>query len=317
MSDGQIPSYIARLKRNRRRKKLTGILFLTLIVLGLMLGIYQAFKNIPMKFKWDKNILSVQTKAEPLKIVIDEALKRTKGTYGIVILNLKTGESFTFNETKSFEVGSLYKLWIMALIFKDIQEGKLSADESITGDIADLNRKFNIASDSAEFKNGTMSFTIKSALNQMITISHNYAALMLTEKVKVSRVKQWLAENGFNDSSVRTEGHSSPVSTPKDIARFYEKLYKGELGDTQSTQKMLELLKNQKLADGLPKNLPAEVKIANKTGEVGWFKHDSGIVFSEKGDYIIVVMSESNSPGGAQEKIALISKAVYDYFSKY
>lgn len=316
MSDGQIPSYIARLQRNRRRKKLTRFLFLSLIVLSLMLGIYQAFKNIPMKFKWDKNILSVQTKAEPLKIVIDEALKGTKGTYGIVIINLKTGESFTFNETKSFEVGSLYKLWIMALIFKDIREGKLSANESITGNVADLNRKFNIASDSAELKNGTMSFTIASALNQMITISHNYAALMLTEKVKVSRVKQWLTENGFNDSSVRTEGHSSPVSTPKDIARFYEKLYKGELADTESTQEMLELLKNQKLTDGLPKNLPAEAKIANKTGEVGWFKHDSGIVFSEKGDYIIVVMSESNSPAGAQERIAVISKAVYDYFTK-
>ncbi len=316
MSDSQIPSYIARLKRNRRRKKLTRFLFLSLIVLGLILGIYQIFKNIPMKFKWDKNILSVQTKVEPLKIVIDEALKETKGTYGIVIINLKTGEDFSVNETRSFEIGSLYKLWIMAMVYQDIEAGKLSADESITGDIAVLNRKFEIASESAELKNGTMSFTIESALNQMITISHNYAALMLTEKVKVSRVKEWLKQQGFNDSLVRTEGHSSPVSTPRDIARFYEKLYKGELGDTQSTQEMFDLLKNQKLTDGLPKKLPAEAKIANKTGEVGWFKHDSGIIFSEKGDYIIVVMSESNSPAGAQEKIAIISKAVYDYFTE-
>ncbi|MCR4306008.1 MAG: class A beta-lactamase-related serine hydrolase, partial [Candidatus Daviesbacteria bacterium] len=195
-----------------------------------------------------------------------------------------------------------------------------SLDDSLTGDIATLNRKFNIASDSAELKEGSMSFTVKSALRQMITISHNYAALMLTEKVKVSRVREWLTKNGFNASSVRTEDTSSPVSTPYDIAKFLEKLYKEELGDAQSTQEMLNLLKDQQLNDGLPKYLSNSkekpIAVAHKTGEVGWFKNDAGIVFTEKGDYIIVVMSETKSPTGAQERIALISKAVFDYFTK-
>ncbi|MCR4305719.1 MAG: class A beta-lactamase-related serine hydrolase, partial [Candidatus Daviesbacteria bacterium] len=140
MNDGRIYSYIDRLKRRRRRKKLTGIFSVAIIALILGFGIYQFLRGIPPGSDWKQNILSVQTKNEPLKVIIDEALKGTQGSYGIAIINLKTGESFFFNEQKNFEIGSLYKLWIMALVYQDIREEKLSLDDSLTGDIATLNR---------------------------------------------------------------------------------------------------------------------------------------------------------------------------------
>jgi hypothetical protein len=43
--------------------------------------------------------------------------------------------------------------------------------------------------------------------------------------------------------------------------------------------------------------------------------HDAGIVFSQAGDYIIVLLSDSDNPSGAMEKEALVSKATYEYFS--
>jgi beta-lactamase class A len=54
--------------------------------------------------------------------------------------------------------------------------------------------------------------------------------------------------------------------------------------------------------------------MAHKTGELGQVSHDGGIVYTEKGDYIIVVLSESTLPKGAEERIANISKDVYAYF---
>ncbi len=255
-----------------------------------------------------------------LKSVVENSLNGATGTYGVAILNLISGESYYLNEHRSFEAGSLYKLWIMATVYKQIQEGTLTEDLALSGDIATLNRKFNIEGGEAELSEGIINFTVSSALTQMITISHNYAALTLTEKIKLSSVATFLKENGLNESSVGTEG-DSPRSTSLDIALFYEKLYKGELVNEENTKKMIDLLKNQQLNDGLPKYLPAGrqglpngTQVAHKTGDIGWFKHDGGIVYSEKGDYIIVVMSESEYPAGAQERIALLSKAVYDYF---
>ena len=79
---------------------------------------------------------------------------------------------------------------------------------------------------------------------------------------------------------------------------------------------MLDLLKKQKLNNKLPANLPEGVEIAHKTGEIGYFTHDAGIVYTSKGDYIIVVLSQSDMPSAAEDRIASISKNVYDYFQK-
>jgi beta-lactamase class A len=76
----------------------------------------------------------------------------------------------------------------------------------------------------------------------------------------------------------------------------------------------LTLLKAQKLNNKLPKELPKNTVIAHKTGELDMVSHDAGIVYAQNGNYIIVVMSETSLPVAANERIADISKGVYEYF---
>lgn len=247
-----------------------------------------------------------------LQKVVEGAMSGSKGRYGIVIKNFKTGENFVFNEHQEFEQGSLYKLWVMAIVNQKVKEGALKEEDVLSEDIATLNDLFNIAPEDAEQTEGSIQLTVAQALNQMITISHNYAALLLTAKVSSSTITKFLNDNGFNESEIR----EPPKTTPADIALFFDKLYRGELVDKETSSKMIELLKKQQLNDGLPKYLPQQKEIAHKTGDIGWFKHDGGIIFSEKGDYIIVVLSEGDFPPGAQERIALLSKAIWDYFNK-
>lgn len=248
-----------------------------------------------------------------LENVVKNTLQSTNGVYSVVIKNLKTNETYFLNEHKSYKAGSLYKLWIMAVAFKQIQDGILDETERLSGDIAKLNKKFNIDEEGAELTEGEINFSVASALRQMITISHNYAALLLTEKVKLSNVKAFIKEHNFNETII---GEELPSTTAFDTALFLEKLYKGELGSIENTQKMIDFLKEQTLNDKIPKYLPSGVVIAHKTGEIDFLTHDAGIVYSNKGDYIIVVMSESTSPSGAEDVIAKISKSVFEYFTK-
>ncbi len=296
--------------RHRNRKRIR--LMRTLVF--VFIGIIGIFGILQFGSKKDELVNVAQVENNPLKAIVENSLQGTKGTYGIVIKNLKTGESYFANEHRVFEAGSLYKLWVMAVVYKEIQEGQLTKDQVLSEDIAALNQEFFIDPEEAEQTDGTITLTVGSALTQMITISHNYAALLLAQKVTLPQMTAFLKEAGFNESTVGTQG-APPTVTPFDVTLFLEKLYKGELASQEYSQEMIDLLKNQKLTDGLPKYLPDTSKVANKTGEIGWFKHDGGIVFSEKGDYIIVIMSESDSPAGAQERIALLSKAVYDYFN--
>lgn len=273
-------------------------------------------KNIsgkPFNLIDPSTVFDTKPKKNPLGEVVEKVLADSQGDYAAVVKNLKTGETYSRNENKSYETGSLYKLWVMAAAFKQIQEGILTEDEVLSDSVVNLNQEFGISSSDAELTDGTITLIVGDALTQMITISHNYAAMLLTDKIKLSAVSDFLKLNNLTSSALGN-GNDLPKSTASDISLFLEKLYRGELADPINTNKMLDILKAQTFDNGLPKYLPKETVIANKTGDIDWFKHDAGIIFTDNGDYVIVVMSESESPVGAQERIALISKAVYEYF---
>lgn len=304
------------------RKLFTIILFLGLGVFTMTL-IFHTVSNTRSKTYVSPlsttlptpSIQSARTSQNHLTPLIEKSLEGTKGSYAVAVKNLKTGETAEINAHKKFDTGSLYKLWIMAVVYQQIERGELQPDDVLEEDVTVLNDKFDIASEAAELTEGTVTFTVSQALEQMITISHNYAALLLTEKVKLSTVKMFLTSNGFTESTVGVNG-DLPTSTASDIALFYEKLYNGDLAGKDSTDQMIELLKRQKLNNKLPKYLPDEAVVAHKTGEIDEYTHDGGIIYGEVGDYIMVMLSKSDFPEGAEERIANTSKDVYDYFLK-
>lgn len=245
--------------------------------------------------------------------VIQDALLGTHGSYGIVIKNLKTGEHYTLQENTQYEAASLYKLWIMAMVYEQIKNGKIKDDDVLSEDVTVLNKKFQIPPESAELKEGKIELSVHDALEKMTNISDNYAALLLTEKIRLSSVSLFLKNNGFTQSSVGTDG-KSPITTPHDIALFFEKIYSGQLINADYSNKMISLLKKQKLNDKIPKYLPYAVSVAHKTGELDEYTHDAGIVYANSYDYIIVVLSKSDDPKSATIRIANVSEAVYNYF---
>lgn len=245
--------------------------------------------------------------------VVQNALSGTKGTYGIVIVNLKTEEFYFLNDHKTFESASLYKLWVMATVLDLIKQGKLNEKAILSENIDLLYQKFNLASPSAKAK---ITISINDALEKMITISDNTTALLLSSKIKLTNVKTFLNENGFTGSRVGAKD-KLPVTTPYDVAIFLKKLYEGTLIDQPNSERMIELLKRQRLNSKIPKYLPDEIVIAHKTGELDEYTHDAGIVYSPTGDYIIVIMSESDEESRflAEERIANLSFDVYKYFT--
>lgn len=267
--------------------------------------------NIDSSILGQEEIVTEKNKSE-LNLAVEKALVGTKGSYAVVVKNLKTEESYSQNEEAIFEPASLYKLWVMAAVYNEIKKGELDKDQVLSQNVVTLNRKFGISKENAELTSGVVTKSVEEAIDQMITISHNYAAMLLSEKIGNSTVKKYLRDNGF----VTSDLGDPPKTSAKEIALYFEKLYQGKLIDIESSEEMLKILKDQKLKDGLPKLLPKDTVVAHKTGDLGYFKHDAGIVFTEKGDYIIVVLSESESPKGAQIRIAEVSKAVFEYFNQ-
>ncbi len=243
--------------------------------------------------------------------VVEPLLPTTAGTYAIYIKQLQTGEKYAVNDHKSFPAASLYKLWIMATVYNLMQDGTLTPDMMLTESIPALNRAFGIDPESAELTEGTVSFSIKDALFKMITVSHNYAALALSKKVKIATGKDFLTNYGFMESSFG----EPPKTTASDIGLFFEKLNQGTLINRESSDAMLTLLKKQELNNKIPRLLPQNTVIAHKTGELGSVTHDAGIIYTPNGSYVLVVLTETPDPASAETTISRISAAVYTYFS--
>lgn len=252
--------------------------------------------------------------------LLSEIVKRNfDDDYSVVIKNLKTGEEYKFNENEKYNSASLYKLWVMAVAFQKIKDGDFNEDMVLSGNQnkfdETLSSSPSATTDAPSEPKITeepkiISMKLMDAINKMIIQSDNYSALLIAAKEGTFSVTNFLKSNGFTNSNFR----SPPQTTANDIALYYEKLYKGEIIDKENSMKMMEILKKQAINDRIPANLPKNVIVAHKTGELFGAKHDAGIVFSDKGDYIIVVMSDTKSPKLAVEKTAKFSEEIYNYF---
>lgn len=251
----------------------------------------------------------------PLSQIVTTALDGSKGTYGIVIKNLKTGEKYYQNETKVFTAGSLYKLWVLGTVYKQLDAGTLKKTTVMKSDVVELTKRFGITTEYEVQKEGDVTYSIGQALNQMIVVSDNYASLLLTEKAKTTNIRNFMADNGFNSSSIGLKDEA-PSTTPLDIASFFEKLYAKDLFGEETTNEMIDLLKQQRLNGKIPKYLPTGTQVAHKTGELYSASHDAGIVYAPEEEYLIVLLSDTTSQVQANERLAKVSEAVYAYFTK-
>ena len=257
----------------------------------------------------------------PVHKIANKELYSKGGEFAVVVKNLKTGEAYSHNSDLQFESASLYKLWVMNVTYQKIKDGKLSEEDTIDAKIDDLDKTLGNTVTTPTPADGatgdqtsteppkTVSFKVGDALNKMITVSDNYAALTLTNKLGTKIISKFLTDTGYSDSNF----NSPPLTSARDIASFLEQLHEGKLIDNLYSDKMLSLLKNQELNDRIPKYLPTDVVVAHKTGELEGNKHDAGIVFSKSGDYIIVVLSKSTNPKTASENIANFSREIYKF----
>lgn len=258
------------------------------------------------------------------KIVKDRLINKDE-KYAVFIKDLEDGNMYSYNGNDQFESASLYKLWVMAAAFQKINDGILDENETLSAPVIKLDEILAETSPAPSIsEEATSAFSptpqepemitmvTKDALEKMITVSDNYAALLVASRAGSFAVTNFLKDYELNSSNFR----QPPKTTAKDLGKYFEKLYKREIISEDYSEEMIAILKKQTINDRIPKYLPEEIAVAHKTGELKEYKHDGGIVFTKKGDYIIVVLSKTQDSYKASEKIAKFSKAIYDYFQK-
>jgi beta-lactamase class A len=74
---------------------------------------------------------------------------------------------------------------------------------------------------------------------------------------------------------------------------------------------MIEILERQKFNEGIPAGLPANIKVAHKTGELSKINHDAAIVFAPRPYVLVVLVRGLEDFKQSSALIASISRQLY------
>lgn len=200
-------------------------------------------------------------------------------SFGVVVKNLQTGDTATLNPEKIYTSASFYKLFVANQFYLAAENGEIAPTP------ANLN-----------------------CLRVMINISSNDCGSTLGEKLGWGRQDASLKAQGYTGTSLA----SLQKTTAQDVALLLERIYKKEGIAPEHADQFMQYLREQRIVNRLPQGLPAGTEIAHKTGDLFGYVHDGGIVFSPKGDYIVVGMSGPwSKPGAAPARFAELSAKVF------
>ena len=254
---------------------------------------------------------------QSLTLDLQKQASRLRGKAGIVIKDLKTGQTIEINSSKLFPSASLVKIPIMAACFKAEKEGRLSIYDKIT-----LRKQHKEHSCSRLYRArlGTK-YTILELMERMITESDNTATNMLTDRLGFGYLNEKFTEFGLKNTDMRRgimdlkwrNAGIENYTTAGDMALILEKIYKGELIDEYASANMLEILKRQKVRDRIPRWLPSDLVVAHKTGLLRDTVSDVGVVFTPDGDFIVcVITADVNSFKIAKQFIGRVAIMTYN-----
>jgi len=232
---------------------------------------------------------------------IKNLVKGLRGTYGIFVQDLGTGESYGINQDEVFTAASLIKLPVLLTLFKEAEAGNI-----------DLKTKYVLKNSdkvggagSMQYKPAGTVYTYRQMAELMGKQSDNTAFNVFTKILGKEKI-----QNVIDDLGMKKTSFANNETTPKDIGLFFYKLYKENILIREDRDELLSFLTDTIWEDRIPAGLPAGTKVAHKIGtEVGVIS-DAGIVFSQK-PFILVVLSEGVLEKEAKEILPEIAEVVY------
>lgn len=248
-----------------------------------------------------------------LQSIVEDVVGNLQGTWGVAIKKLDTGQYAAFNGDTQQVSASLYKLWVLNELYRQVAAGVVSMDDTdtVTSDDAYYD---SISGDVHISAGDTVS--LRQAARLMITVSDNTSASLLVRTLGPDNINRFMRQNGLTHSYLDWWGGGDNLTTPLDMLREMEMIATSGMVSAQSSREMINTMLDQQIDDLLPVGLPDGTPFAHKTGALDSLLHDAGIVYSPTGPYVIVVMSSYlDNYDTAHNVMSALSQRVYNYFA--
>ena len=213
---------------------------------------------------------------------------------GAAAINLTSGEKIGLKAEEAFPSASVMKLPILVELERQIAAGTLSWTESLRAEVG-----------------------------AMVAVSDNSAANQIAAAIHPQSVNDTMAKLGLGGThflnlftDARTPANpGNNQTTPGNMARLLELIATDQMVNPQVSGDIRALLSRNVDRSKLVRLLPADARVAHKSGWYDGVANDVGIVTVDRvpARWVIAVFTE-NLPDAetGNQIVAAISKAVYD-----
>jgi beta-lactamase class A len=244
----------------------------------------------------------------------------------------ETDTTWSLHGGEWFHAASTIKVPVLLGVFGAIHAGELEPESRVH-----VRNRFLSAADGTPYRVGSgrdanaevhqeigRTMRISELARHMIVTSSNLATNLLVDVVGIDRIRKTLQDlslsdgielrRGVEDERAFDRGINNRV-TADGLLRVLRVMEERRAFTPDASERMLDILHAQEFRSGIPAGVPADARVANKTGEISTEAHDAGIVYlADRAPYALVVLTswERESTSGRRDAIARISRAVFE-----
>ncbi len=284
---------------------------------------------------WSLLLLSLVVAPRPadgLKGRVEKLIKASGAEVAVAMRTLDGTSELLVDPDKKFHAASTMKVPIMIELFRQADLGLVRLDDQLTiknefhsivdGSVYQLSAGDD--SDAAIYAQVGKTMTLRDLCEAMITVSSNFAANLLIERLGAIHVGETVKRldapgmvvlRGVEDQKAFDKGMNNET-TARALEILLTAIAQGKAVGPKADAEMVAILKRQKFHDAIPAGLPDGTVVAHKTGNITKIHHDAAIVYGPRPYVLVVLVRGIDDQKVSGALIASISREVWSSVEK-
>jgi beta-lactamase class A len=270
--------------------------------------------------------------ASTLEARVRQIIGASGAEVAVAMRTLDGTSELLIDADKKFHAASTMKVPILIELFGQAEAGTLRLDEQlpiknefhsiVDGSVYQLS--VGDDSDAEVYAQIGKTMTLRALCEAMITVSSNFAANLLIERVGAQNVRRTVSRldgdgmvvlRGVEDQKAFDKGMNN-VTTARALGVLMMRIAQGQAVSAKADAEMAAILKRQKFHDAIPAGLPEGTIVGHKTGNITKIHHDAAIVYGPRPYVLVVLVRGIEDQKVSGPLIASISREVWTELSR-